>query len=91
MKELTQFRERRLPRAVLAVAVSAFEDDEVGLAHDLVVAQDRRARVSQIAADHQLAPQAVFLEPEFHDRRTEDVSRVLEAQRHARQDFFSTS
>ena len=87
-KHLAQLRQRVFPGAVLAVAVGAFEDDQIRLAHDLGIAQDRRARVPQIAADHQLAPLALFLEPEFHDRRTEDMSRVLKAQLHARQDFF---
>src|SRR3569833_201428 len=73
--------------AVAAVAIGALHDHEVRVRHRRGVAQDRRTLVAEIAAEHELAPHTLLLEPQLDDGRTQDVARVAQPALHAIRDI----
>ena len=72
--------ERRLlvVELVQAVAVRRLRDDEVGAVDDGRVAQDRLARLTEVAREDELRLLAVLLHVDFEDGRAEDVARIAE-------------
>ena len=67
-------------RLVLAAAVGRLDEDVVGVGHRRRIAQDRRARPSEVAGaddDPLLAP-VLILDAEPDDRRAEDVAGIDE-------------
>ena len=77
---IDDLNERRLlvVELVQAVAVRRLRDDEVGAVDDGRVAQDRLARLTEVAREDELRLLAVLLHVDFEDGRAEDVARIAE-------------
>ena len=88
VKNRSQFPERRFERAMIAIAVCAFEQNEIGVGDRRRVVHHGRRGVAQVAAEDELATLAQVLDRQFDDRRAEDVAGFVQANLNARQDLL---
>lgn len=77
-QHLREFVVRRRQRLVQAVAIRRFDDEDVGFGDRRRVIHHRPAGLTQIAREHQLALAARRVDPQFEDRRAENVPRIAE-------------
>ena len=80
-----ELRHGRVAAAVLAAAVGALHDHDVGGLEPVRVEQDGRVVLTEIAAEHQRALGVALAQPQLDARGPEDMSRIVLAQRKARE------
>ena len=69
---------------VQAIAIGRFDHQHVGVGHRRRVGEHRPSRLANVAGEDELAPRGAGADPDFRDRRAEDVSGIAKAQRDAR-------